>query len=153
VNFTDLTFTWQAFNDFDAASLYAMLRFRQDIFIVEQNSAYPDLDGLDAVCRHLLVRDRDGAIAAYLRACGPVDQVPAFIGRIAVSPIWRGTGLGRQLVATGLHYLAERDSGMPVRIGAQQHLERFYAGFGFVAEGEPYDDGGIPHLTMWLRQR
>lgn len=149
----DLAFGWQAFADFDADALYAMLRFRQDIFIVEQNSAYPDLDGLDPFCRHLLVRDRQGALAAYLRTRGPVGEEPALIGRIAVAPGWRGTGLGRRLVAAGLLNLAERYPGAPVRIGAQQHLERFYSGFGFVAEGAPYDDGGIPHLTMWLRHQ
>jgi ElaA protein len=147
----DLVFCWQDFADFDAASLYAMLRFRQDIFIVEQNSAYPDLDGLDPFCKHLLVRDANGVLAAYLRARGPDGGHPAFIGRIAVAPAWRGTGLGRQVVAAGLGYLGQRHPATPVRIGAQQHLARFYGGFGFVAEGEPYDDGGIPHLTMWLR--
>ncbi len=128
-----------------------MLRFRQDIFIVEQNSAYPDLDGLDLDCDHLLVRDGAGDLAAYLRARGPSEGEPAFIGRIVVSPFWRGTGLGRELVAAGLDHLFRLYPGASIRIGAQQHLERFYAGFGFVADGAPYDDGGIPHLTMWLR--
>jgi ElaA protein len=153
VNAAGWTFSWQAFTDFDAASLYAMLRFRQDIFIVEQNSAYPDLDGLDPFCHHLLIRNGDGTPAAILRARGPAGNDPAFIGRIAVAPQWRGTGLGRQLVSAGLKFLNDHYPGQPVRIGAQQHLERFYGDFGFVAEGEPYDDGGIPHLTMWLRQR
>lgn len=148
---TGLSFVWKAFGDFDIAALYAMLRFRQDVFIVEQQSPYPDLDGLDPVCHHLLVTDGDGALAAYLRARGADGDSPAFIGRIVVGPNWRGTGLGRRLVAEGLAFMDGTYPGQPIEIGAQQHLADFYAGFGFVAEGEPYDDGGIPHLAMWRR--
>lgn len=147
-----LRFAWQPFAAFDAASLYRVLRFRQDIFIVEQNSAYADLDGLDPVCDHLLVTDGAGDLAAYLRARGPAEGEPAFIGRIVVAPSWRGTGLGRHLVAAGLDHLARHYPADPVRIGAQLHLEGFYASFGFVTDGPPYDDGGIAHLTMWLRR-
>lgn len=146
-----LTFSWQGFEAFTAASLYAVLRFRQDVFIVEQNSAYPDLDGLDPVCRHLLVTDGEGRLAAYLRARGAEGDDAAFIGRIVVGQDWRGTGLGRRLIAEGLSFMERNFSGQAIEIGAQQHLAGFYAGFGFVAEGEPYDDGGIPHVTMWKR--
>ncbi len=147
-----MRFDWQEFDAFTAASLYAMLRFRQDIFIVEQNSAYPDIDGLDPHCGHLLVTADDGTLAAYLRARGSDGKEPAFIGRIAVGAGWRGTGLGQRLVTAGLDWLARHHPGQPVRIGAQQHLTRFYQGFGFQLEGEPYDDGGIPHVTMWLHR-
>ncbi|WP_292911781.1 GNAT family N-acetyltransferase [Niveispirillum sp.] len=146
-----LSFGWQGFDGFDAPTLYDMLRFRQDVFIVEQQSPYPDLDGLDPVCQHLLVRDTDGRLAAYLRARGPEGDSPAFIGRIVVGPGWRGTGLGRRLIQAGLDFMDRSYPGQPIEIGAQQHLADFYAGFGFVAEGEPYDDGGIPHVTMWRR--
>lgn len=147
-----MKFIWQDFGAFTATGLYQMLRFRQDIFIVEQNSAYPDLDGLDPVCQHLLVTATDGTIAACLRARGPAGEQPAFIGRIAVGAAWRSTGLGRRLVTAGLDWMAEHHPGQPICIGAQQHLTRFYQGFGFQVEGEPYDDGGIPHVTMWLHR-
>ncbi|WP_029014824.1 GNAT family N-acetyltransferase [Niveispirillum irakense] len=145
-----LRFTWVPFAGLDAGTLYDVLRFRQDIFIVEQASAYPDLDGLDPDCQHLLVTAPDGSLAAYLRARGPRAGHPGFIGRIVVGAPWRGTGLGRRLVAAGLDFMAQHYSGVPLRIGAQQHLEKFYAGFGFVTVGAPYNDGGIPHVTMWL---
>jgi len=145
----DLEFKWLSFDAFDAFSLYETLRFRQDIFIVEQNSAYPDLDGLDPVCAHLLVRNGAGRLAGYLRARGPDGTAPAFIGRIVIAPDWRGTGLGQRLVAAGMAHLAQHHPGAPICIGAQQHLIRFYARFGFVVDGAPYDDGGIPHVTMW----
>lgn len=144
-----LAFHWQRFDAFTTASLYAMLRFRQDTFIVEQQSPYPDLDGLDPVCHHLLVMDASGGLAAYLRACGQDGDHPAFIGRIVVAPAWRGTGLGRRLVQAGLDFMDNHYPDQPIEIGAQQHLAEFYAGFGFVTSGEPYDDGGILHVTMW----
>ncbi|GGE64080.1 ElaA protein [Niveispirillum cyanobacteriorum] len=146
-----LNFSWQRFDDFDIASLYAMLRFRQDVFIVEQQSPYPDLDGLDPFCQHLLVTDGAGVLVAYLRARGPDGDSPAFIGRIVVGPAGRGTGLGRRLVQEGLDFMDRTWPGQPIEIGAQLHLADFYAGFGFVTEGPPYDDGGIPHVTMWRR--
>ena len=143
------TFTWVRFDAFTLSGLYAMLRFRQDVFIVEQQSPYPDLDGLDPVCDHLLVTDAVGRLAAYLRACGADGNRPAFIGRIVVAPEWRGTGLGRQLVQAGLDFMDSHYPGQPIEIGAQLHLTEFYTGFGFVPCGDSYDDGGIPHLTMW----
>lgn len=146
-----LVFSWQGFDAFTTASLYAMLRFRQDVFIVEQKSPYPDLDGLDPACHHLLVTDAQGELAAYMRARGAAGQDPAFLGRIVVGPAWRGTGLGRRLVQAGLDFMDRTFPGQPIEIGAQQHLADFYAGFGFIAQGEPYDDGGIPHVTMWRR--
>lgn len=148
---TGFSFRWQGFDAFTPASLYAMLRFRQDVFIVEQQSPYADLDGLDPVCHHLLVTGDAGELVGYMRARGADGDSPAFIGRIVVGPAGRGTGLGRRLVAEGLAFMDHTYPGQPIEIGAQQHLAGFYAGFGFVAEGEPYDDGGIPHLTMWRR--
>lgn len=142
---------WLSFDEMSAAELYDVLAFRQNVFIVEQASAYQDLDGKDQSCSHLLVHDSGGALAGYLRARGTVGGTPAFIGRIVIGPAHRGTGLGRALVAEGLRFMAEHHPGQDIEIGAQSHLQRFYAGFGFVREGEEYDDGGIPHVTMWKR--
>lgn len=143
-----LTFTWCGFDAFDAPTLYEILRFRQDVFIVEQGSAYPDLDGLDPDCTHLLVRDSAGKLAAYLRLRGPVGDEPAFIGRIVVGSTWRGTGLGRSIIQRALNLMKDQHPSAVIEIGAQAHLTEYYAGFGFILVGEPYDDGGIPHVTM-----
>lgn len=143
---------WTAFEDLSVHQLYELLAFRQSVFIVEQASAYLDLDGLDQTCWHLLVRDRPGgALVGCLRARGPFGEEPALIGRIVVGPAARGTGLGRRLVAEGLRFLEREYPRTDVRIGAQSHLQGFYASFGFVTEGAEYDDGGIPHVTMWRR--
>lgn len=143
---------WFAFGELSGAALYEMLAFRQDIFIVEQASAFQDLDGKDPTCRHLAVWAADRKLAGYLRARGLVGGEPAFIGRIVVAPDHRGSGLGRRLVAEGLRFLAEHHPGQDVEIGAQRQLQRFYESFGFVREGDEYDDGGILHVTMWLRK-
>lgn len=147
------SFQWVSFSEIDAAGLYEFLAFRQRIFIVEQCSAYADLDGLDPDCAHLRVRDHKGHLAAYLRARGPTGAEPAFIGRIVVHADWRGTGLGRRLITEGLEHMERHYPGCPIRIGAQQHLAPYYSQFGFVTEGAPYQDGGIPHVAMWRGRR
>ncbi len=145
-------YRWTTFDDLSAAQLYELLAFRQDVFIVEQASPYQDLDGLDPGCWHLLVRERPGGpLVGCLRARGPEGDEPAFIGRIVVAPGQRGTGLGRRLVAEGIALLTRLHPLCDIRIGAQAHLEDYYAGFGFVRDGEVYDDGGVPHVTMWRR--
>lgn len=145
-------YRWSSFDELSAAQAYELLAFRQAVFIVEQNSAYQDLDGKDPSCWHLMVREWPGGpLAACARVRGAMGDDPAFIGRFVVAPAHRGSGLGRRVVAEALRYMLRNHPGQDIRLSAQIHLEAFYASFGFVAEGEPYSDGGIPHLTMWRR--
>lgn len=145
-------YRWSTFDDLTAAQLYELLAFRQSVFIVEQTSAYQDLDGRDPHCWHLAVRDRPGGdLLGYARCCGPRGEAPAFIGRFVVAPAARGTGLGRRLVAECLRQLTIHHPRVDVVLSAQVHLQDFYGAFGFQAEGERYDDGGIEHVTMRLR--
>jgi ElaA protein len=145
-------YRWMTFDLLTASQLYELLAFRQDIFIVEQSSAFQDLDGRDATCWHLLVRDRPGGpLRGYLRASGPVGAEPAFIGRISTVPELRGTGLGGRMIAEGLSLLNRLHPLADVKIGAQSQLEGYYRRFGFEPEGDLYDDGGILHRTMWRR--
>jgi ElaA protein len=139
---------WQRFDEFSAAELYEMLRFRQSIFVVEQKSPYPDLDGLDQSAWHLLAR-AEGALAGYLRLL----PAPLRIGRVAVSPRLRGGGLGRKLVNEGLRFCSERDPAETITLEAQLHLVRFYEGLGFAPVSEPYDDFGVMHIKMTRRPR
>ncbi len=144
------------FDDLSPRDLHALLQMRQSVLIVEQASPYPDLDGRDPDALHLIASlAGDPAPLGCARCLGPEatagDSV-AF-GRLAVLPSQRGTGLGRRLVAESLACLAERWPDRDVVIGAQLYLERFYGGFGFLREGDVYDDGGIPHITMRLRRR
>jgi ElaA protein len=145
---------WSSFADLTAAQLYAMLALRQEVFVLEQACLYPDIDGLDPGAHHLLGwRSRDGKqqLAAHLRCLAPGAKYEEMsIGRVVTSPAARGTGLGRELVAQGIALARRQHPGHAIRIGAQAHLERFYAGFGFVTVSEPYDEDGILHIDMLL---
>jgi ElaA protein len=87
-----------------------------------------------------------------LRLIGPgVSYDEPSLGRIITTKVARGTGVGRELVARGLQRAYELYPALPVRIGAQAHLRKFYGSLGFVQSSEPYDEDGIPHVEM-LRQ-
>jgi ElaA protein len=143
---------WSGFADLTVAQLYEMLALRQQVFVLEQNCLYPDIDGLDPGAHHLLGwRSVDGRreLAAALRCLAPgAKYTEMSLGRVVTSPAARGTGLGRELVAEGIACAERLHPGHATRIGAQAHLEGFYAGFGFVTVSEPYDEDGILHVDM-----
>jgi ElaA protein len=149
-----ITWQWSGFKDLTAAQLYAMLALRQEVFVLEQSCLYPDIDGLDPAAHHLLGwRDVNGKpeLVAHLRCLAPgAKYTEMSIGRVVTSPAARGTGLGRELVAQGIALAQQLHPGHAIRIGAQAHLEAFYAGFGFVTVSEPYDEDGILHIDMLL---
>ncbi|HRJ59828.1 MAG TPA: GNAT family N-acetyltransferase [Azospirillaceae bacterium] len=143
---------WFDFDDLPPRLLYGVMTLRQRVFVVEQNCAYADLDGLDDKARHLVaLTGEDVRPAACLRLFGPnkTDIAPAArLGRIVVSPDCRKTGLGPALIREGLAEAARLYARAPVVISAQAALAGYYARFGFVAEGAIYDEDGIPHVTM-----
>lgn len=137
-----------SFADLGADRLYAVLRLRQRVFVVEQDCAYLDLDDRDQQAIHILGGTRDG-ILAYLRCIPPGRDGPdSQLGRIVVDPAARGHKLGRQLVERGIAHNRSRWPGSDIRISAQAHLQGFYAALGFAAEGEEYLEDGIPHRRM-----
>jgi ElaA protein len=141
---------WQilTFDELGAAGLYAILRLRQAVFVVEQQSIYQDLDNLDQRAMHM-IGCADGEIAAYLRCLAPGLSYPeSSMGRIIVSPAMRGRDLGRDLVQRGIDYNLAQWPAIAIRINAQSYLQDFYASMGFVAEGEEYMEDGIPHRQM-----
>jgi ElaA protein len=143
-----ITIEWQRFGQLSAAGLYELLRFRQSIFVVEQRSPYPDLDGLDQQAWHLLLW-ADGTLAGYLRLAVVPGQPPQLnLGRIAVAIDLRRCGLGRMMVKEALSWCREHYPGQPLTLGAQLHLVPFYGCFGFTRCSEPYDDFGVVHLLM-----
>lgn len=130
--------------------LYKLLQFRQQIFVVEQRSPYPDLDGLDQGAWHLLLRI-EGVLTGYLRLLPPANAASAVrIGRVAIAPEQRGEGLGRRLMTEALSFCAENYPGQPVALSAQLHLAHFYRSFGFAETGLPYDDFVVRHIDMRL---
>jgi len=144
-----LAWHWARFGDLTAAELYDALALRQQVFVVEQNCAYLDVDGIDRHSWHLFGRDAEGRLQAYLRLVDPGHKYDEpSIGRVVTSLSARGTGAGRALVAEGLAGHDRRWPARANRIGAQAHLQRFYASFGFEPVGAPYDEDGIPHIEM-----
>ena len=145
---------WQfsPFSDLAPADLYEVLAQRQQVFILEQTCLYPDIDGLDPVAHHLLgwrMVEGKRQLAAYLRVLGPgVKYDEMSLGRVITTQAARGSGAGRALLARGIECAEALYPGHRIRIGAQQYLEKFYQGFGFVTVSEPYDEDGIQHVDM-----
>jgi ElaA protein len=143
-----LQWTWCRFPELRLDDLYDALALRCRVFILEQG-AYLDPDGLDRVSWHLLGRDGQGALHAYLRVVDPGTKFPEpSMGRVITSPELRGTGAGRLLVAEGVRRIDETWPGQANRISAQLHLSKFYQAFGFQEVGESYEEDRIPHVQM-----
>ncbi|MGA8402902.1 MAG: GNAT family N-acetyltransferase [Stellaceae bacterium] len=147
----NISLAWRDWAGLSTDELYQLLAFRQAIFVVEQASAYPDLDGRDSTARHLTLR-RDEALIGYLRLTTPEGEgeirSPVRLGRVAVAEAERGKGYARSMVAEALRLAVALHPGRGIEIGAQVYLEPFYARFGFVRSTSPYDDFGIPHIDM-----
>jgi ElaA protein len=145
----NMTLDWREWEELSTDELYELLAFRQAIFVVEQASPYPDLDGRDSAARHLTLR-RDSALIGYLRLIAPnIDNDPNVrLGRVAVAETERGNGNARLIVEEALSLAASLYPGHGIEIGAQTYLEPFYASFGFVRSTSPYDDFGVPHIDM-----
>lgn len=135
-------------DELTARELHDILQARTAVFVVEQDCVFQDMDGADPECWHLFARE-GGAIAAYCRLVPPgVKFAEPSIGRVITTQAVRGTGAGRELVREAIRRAGELWPGRPIRIGAQYHLERFYASLGFATDSEPYDEDGIPHVEM-----
>jgi predicted GNAT family N-acyltransferase len=124
--------------------VYGLCRLRVDVFVVEQECPYPELDGRDteATTQHLWFEDDDGAILATVRV---LDDGPTrAIGRVATAASARGQGLAARLMEEGIALCA----GFPITLGAQAYLENWYGRFGFRVSGPGYVEDGIPHVPM-----
>jgi ElaA protein len=132
------------FADLDPLTLYALLRLREGVFVVEQQCAYAELDGRDTEpgTRHRWVTE-GGEPLAYLRVLDEPDGT-ARIGRVCTAFAARNRGLAGRLLAATLDTLANR----PVVLDAQSYLSGWYARFGFVPDGTEFIEDGIPHLPM-----
>ena len=146
--------TWQCspFDELSTKVLYAILRARQVVFVVEQNCPFLDADDVDQHCLHLLgwqVQGFNNALAAYARLVPPGGKYrEPSIGRVITSPEFRGQGFGKELMQRAVQAMDQLYPGLAIRIGAQQYLEMFYSGFGFVTVSPPYIEDGIPHVEM-----
>lgn len=138
----------KSFQELSADELYEILRLRQEVFVVEQNCPYLDCDNKDQHSHHVLLRNKRGNLIAYARVLPPgVSYAEVSIGRVVSSPAVRGTGTGKIIMNTALSFISEIYGDVPVRIGAQSYLIKFYRSFGFEAL-EDYIEDGIPHTIM-----
>jgi ElaA protein len=137
----------KSFEELSPVQLQDIFRLRQNVFIIEQQCFYEDIDGADAIAEHLLIYTEE-KLAAYLRIFpyGVKFEKVANLGRIVVDQEFRGTGVGETLIRKGIELCNKK----PIRIEAQAALEKYYNDFGFKAEGEVYVVDGIDHLQMVL---
>jgi ElaA protein len=138
---TDLVRT-AAFVELDPTTLYELLRLRSEVFVVEQNCAFLDLDGRDTepTAIHLWL-ERDGRMVGYARILPGPDATE--LGRIVTALDERGTGLGARLIREAM----TRIDG-PIRLKAQARLAEWYERFGFEAIDQPFLEDGIPHVPL-----
>jgi ElaA protein len=144
---------WQClpFDELSTKEIYAILKARQAVFVVEQNCPFLDADDVDQYCLHLSgwLRGANNTLAAYARLVPPkLKYLEPSIGRVITSPEFRGQGLGKELMQRAVQAMDKLYPGLTIRIGAQQYLERFYSGFGFVTASPIYIEDGIPHVEM-----
>jgi ElaA protein len=146
-----MKFEFKQFDKLSADELYDILRLRSEIFVVEQNCVYNDLDGLDKVAVHQFMR-KDGEIIAYSRLLKPGTRFSEYsIGRVVVKQSERGTGLGIKMMEEAKLYIAGEWGATKIKISAQSYLQRFYENLGFEIVTEMYLEDGIPHFGMICR--
>ncbi|MFY0664621.1 MAG: GNAT family N-acetyltransferase [Natronospirillum sp.] len=145
----DIATTWQVdtFEELHNSVLYRILQLRVNVFVVEQNCPYPELDDQDQTAWHLQGY-ANGELVAYARILPPNGDGHPIIGRVIVAPSARGIKLGEQLMYQALRWTREAFPNTAIEIGAQHRLQAFYAGLGFAPVGEPYDEDGIQHIKM-----
>ncbi|HAU5634985.1 GNAT family N-acetyltransferase [Citrobacter amalonaticus] len=144
--------TWQDLHhsELTVPQLYALLKLRCAVFVVEQNCPYLDVDGDDLVGenRHILGW-HDGELVAYARILKSAEELePVVIGRVIVSEALRGEKLGQNLMAQTLASCQQHWPEKALYLGAQAHLQAFYTRFGFAPVTDVYEEDGIPHVGM-----
>jgi ElaA protein len=147
-----MNITWyhKHFKDLNTTELYQILQLRNEVFIVEQNCPFQDLDDKDFKCYHLMGFDTDSQkVMAYTRIVpAGVSYEEASIGRVVTSPLARKGGIGKVLMQKSIELLEELYGGVSVKIGAQLYLKKFYESFGFEQVEEVYLEDGIEHILM-----
>jgi ElaA protein len=143
-----MNFEFKYFRELSPEELYEILQLRAEIFVVEQNCVYNDLDGLDQGAIHQFLR-KDGKIIAYARLLKPGTRFPEYsIGRVVVNKPERGTGLGIQMMESAKSFILERWNAGIIKISAQKYLQGFYENLGFKIITDEYLEDGIPHFGM-----
>lgn len=145
---SDIVWKIKSFDEFTVPELYAVLKARIDVFVVEQNCPYPDLDGYDQKALHLWAEE-DGEVLAGCRIFNKgIKYNEASIGRVLTTEKARGKSLGKQLIRYAVETIENRFHTSEIRISAQDYLLKFYGDFGFEDTGKKYLEDDIPHTEM-----
>lgn len=136
------------FEALSSLEVYQALQLRSEVFVVEQDCVYQDIDGKDMKALHLL-GTFEGRVVAYSRLFAPGDYFDdASIGRVVISPAYRDRKWGHSLMQAAIAGIRNHYGATAITISAQQYLTRFYESHGFVQQGEAYLEDGIPHVRM-----
>ena len=155
-------FSLKTFDDLTSVDLYHILKARSQVFVVEQNCVYQDMDDVDFDCLHL-VAHQNAVLVGYCRIIPPefnkvrpktaeskaLGPMPS-IGRVLIMPEHRGDGLARDIMTQAIKVCRKKYGKKPIIISAQTYLLGFYESLGFVVDGEGYLEDGIEHVTMIL---
>ena len=141
--------TCKRFEELTAGWLHRILKLRQDVFIIEQNCIYSDIDKHDYLSLHLIAYKEPNELIGYCRL------VPAgllykevSIGRVVISKSFRKKGMGRQLMFQAHKFCCSEYKTQSIRRNAQQYLKNFYLSLGYHLVSEPYDEDGVIHIQM-----
>jgi ElaA protein len=146
-----INWTVKKFEELSVHELYAILRLRSEIFVVEQNCVFQDMDNKDQFSYHLMGWENN-TLTAYTRLIPPGKVYDlASIGRVVTSQAARGSGVGKQLMEKSIEEAEKLFGKLPIKIGAQLYLREFYNSFGFKQSSDIYDEDGIDHIEM-IRQ-
>jgi ElaA protein len=146
-----MTFEFKTFNELSVHELYDILQLRAEIFVVEQDCIYNDLDGLDKLAVHQFLKKND-KIVAYSRLLKPGTRFPDFsIGRVVVKESERGVGLGIEMMEAAKTYIVNEWGATKIKVSAQKYLQKFYEDLGFEIVTEEYLEDGIPHFGMLFK--
>lgn len=144
----DLKIEVRKFSELNLQQLYDILQLRSEVFVVEQDCAYQDIDGKDADALHV-IGWKNNQIVAYTRCFGPGYYFEeAAIGRVVVKASERMYGYGHEIMKSSARAITEYFGTSRIKLSAQQYLVRFYESHGYHTSGEGYLEDGIPHIAM-----
>lgn len=144
----DIQWVCKYFDELTPYELYAIIKLRNEVFVVEQNCVFQDADNKDQKCFHLMGWAGDN-LAAYCRLVPPgVAYKCLSIGRIVTLPMHRNKGAGKALLIAAIYQCNLLFGKQTIQIGAQLYLKKFYESFGFLQTSDIYDEDGIPHIEM-----
>lgn len=140
----------KTFYKLEREELYQILRLRSEVFVVEQDCIYQDLDNKDQKAIHIFLKENENIIA-YTRVFKKGDYYSnPSIGRVVVSKNKRGKELGKKIMKFSIDYIKKNELGEKIELSAQKYLDKFYKDLDFYTIGKEYMEDGIPHQRMLL---